>query len=237
MLDFSCVFHCIYRRFLVFAVLLGAVVVANGNAHGDIYRKVDKKGVVHFTNISPKNKAKAGWKTVVQDGSFNGSFDVKGAAKRGGCDRCDLVPAKDRSKERFVRFDSFISEASQLYRVPETLIRAVIKTESDYDPRVVSATGARGLMQLMPAVVKDMGVLEVHDPRQNILGGTRLLRILANRYNGDVVRTIAAYHAGPANLARYGNNVPPSQRTRTYLRIVLERYRKYQAAEKKRAQP
>ncbi len=223
--------------FATLATLLLMTFTGFREVSADIYKRVGKDGVVHFTNIKPAGKAKRTWKVVVQDGSFNGSFDAKGAAKRGKCDRCDLVPAKDRSKERFIRYDAFIREASRLYRIPETLIRAVIKTESDYDPRVVSATGARGLMQLMPAVVKDMGVLEVHDPRQNILGGTRLLRILANKYKGDVVRTIAAYHAGPANLARYGNNVPPSRRTRTYLRIVLERYRKYQEREKQQTRP
>jgi soluble lytic murein transglycosylase-like protein len=101
--------------------------------------------------------------------------------------------------------------------------------ESDYDPRVVSAMGARGLMQLMPSVVKDMGVGDVHDPRENILGGTRLLRVLANRYQGDLVLTIAAYHAGMGSLARYDNTVPPYQHTRRYLQMVLAQYRREQA--------
>ena len=113
------------------------------------------------------------------------------------------------------------------------LIRAVIKVESDYDPRVVSSVGARGLMQLMPAVLQDMGVGDAHDPRKNILGGTRLLRILANRYDGDLVRTIAAYHAGPGSLARYGDTVPPYKNTRQYLSMVLDRYYQYVAEERK----
>jgi soluble lytic murein transglycosylase-like protein len=102
--------------------------------------------------------------------------------------------------------------------------------ESDYDPRVVSSAGARGLMQLMPAVEKDMRVGNVFDPRENILGGTRLLRVLANRYEGDLVLTIAAYHAGPGSLAKYGNQVPPYTNTRKYLRMVLDRYYQYKAA-------
>jgi soluble lytic murein transglycosylase-like protein len=100
----------------------------------------------------------------------------------------------------------------------------------------VSSVGARGLMQLMPSVVQDMGVRNVHDPRENILGGTRLLRILANRYNGDLVRTIAAYHAGSGSLARYGDNVPPYPNTRKYLRMVVDRYYKYVAAEQRSLQ-
>jgi soluble lytic murein transglycosylase-like protein len=95
----------------------------------------------------------------------------------------------------------------------------------------VSSMGARGLMQLMPSVVQDMGVTNVHDPRENILGGTRLLRVLANRYDGDLVRTIAAYHAGAGSLARYGNDVPPYPNTRKYLRMVLDRYNQYVASQ------
>jgi len=76
----------------------------------------------------------------------------------------------------------------------------------------------------MPSVVSDMGVRTAHDPRENILGGTRLLRVLANRFDGDLVRTIAAYHAGAGALLRYGGNVPPYTNTRKYLRMVLDRY-------------
>jgi soluble lytic murein transglycosylase-like protein len=186
--------------------------------------------VVHFTNIKPSGKGKARWRKVLKEGTSLG----KVAARRGSCKRCDRVPARDRSPDRFHRFDAYIVEAASLYKIPESLIRAVIKVESDYDPRVVSAFNARGLMQLMPAVVEEMGVQSVHDPRQNILGGTRLLRILANTYDGDLVKTIAAYHAGRGSLAKYGNNVPPYQHTRQYLRMVLDRYYQYLAKEKQR---
>jgi soluble lytic murein transglycosylase-like protein len=76
-------------------------------------------------------------------------------------------------------------------------------------------------------------VANAHDPRENILGGTRLLRVLANRYQGDLVRTIAAYHAGAGSLARYGDNVPPYKNTRKYLRMVVDRYYQYVAEERK----
>jgi soluble lytic murein transglycosylase-like protein len=207
------------------AVVLAAVLAgAAGAARADVWSYTDEDGVVHFTNIRPRG-GKARWKKVAGDQAQVG----KAAARRGGCPRCDVVPSRDRSKQRFTRYDAFIREASELYLIPETLIRAVIKVESDYDPNVVSAMGARGLMQLMPSVVKDMGVREVHDPRENILGGTRLLRVLANRYDGDLVRTIAAYHAGAGSLKRYGDNVPPFEHTRIYLRMVLDQYYRYQA--------
>ena len=190
-------------------------------AEADIYSYTDADGVVHFTNLRPKKKGKK-WKRVVKESSVG-----KAAAARGSCKRCDVVPAKDKTSERYTRYDAYIEEAAALYRIPIPLIRAVIKTESDYDPRVVSSMGARGLMQLMPAVVSDMGVKDVHDARENILGGTRLLRILANKFDGDLVLTIAGYHAGAGAIKKYGKTVPPYKNTRKYLRLVLNRYYKY----------
>ena len=211
--------------------LVAALVVATLRtpARADIYTYTDADGVVHFTNIKPKGK---GWKKVMVEHPDRGT---KAAAERGGCERCDVVPARDRAPDRFRRYDDHIREASELYRIPEPLIRAVIRVESDYDPRVVSSAGARGLMQLMPAVEKDMRVANVFEPRDNILGGTRLLRTLANRYDGDLVLTIAAYHAGPGSLAKYGNQVPPYTNTRKYLRMVLDRYYEYKAAHERGA--
>jgi len=209
-------------RFRALAVL--AFLLAGGVASADVYQWTDADGVIHFTNIKPKGAGKQKWKKVWDEQPERGS---KAAARRGSCDRCDKVPARDHSKERFHRYDEFIFEASELYKIPVPLIRAVISAESDYDPQVVSSMGAKGLMQLMPSVEQDMGIHNVFDPRENILGGTRLLRVNANRYDGDLVLTIAAYHAGPGSLKKYGNTVPPYAHTRQYLKMVLDRYYQY----------
>ena len=210
------------RGLALAAALLVALIAASRlatPAAADIYRWVDDDGVEHYTNIKPPRSK--GARKVMREIPRKGS---KAAAQRGACTGCDAVPARDISPERYHRFDDQIAEASAIYRMPEALIRAVIRTESDYDPRVVSAVGAKGLMQLMPGAQSDMGVADVFDPRMNILGGTRYLRILANKFDGDVVLTIAAYHAGPGAVTKYDNQVPPYDRTRQYLRIVLERY-------------
>ena len=206
------------------------LVLCAGPAAADIYKYTDKNGVVHYTNIKPRRGAKHRWKRV---GDFTPKAG-KPSARRGSCKWCDKVPARDSSAERYKRYDKFIYEAATLYKIPAALIRAVIEAESDYDPRVVSSTNARGLMQLMPSVIKDMGVRNVHDPRENILGGTRLLRVLANRYNGDLVLTVAAYHAGMGSVARYRNNVPPYVNTRNYLRKVVRLYYRYKRNERNR---
>ena len=208
-----------------FCATLALAVVAGVSlpAGADVYMHTDADGVVHFTNIKPRRAGKKKWQRVMKDAPEAG----KAAARRGACERCDVVPSRDASKERFSRYDEFIFEAAELYQIPVPLIRAVIKVESDYDPRVVSAMNARGLMQLMPEVMKDMGVSNVHDPRENILGGTRLLRVLANQFDGDLVLTIAGYHAGMGSMAKYGNTVPPFKNTRKYLRMVLRQYYRY----------
>jgi soluble lytic murein transglycosylase-like protein len=201
-------------------------------ARADIYTRTDADGVVHFTNMKPSG---GNWKKVKWAEPERGS---KASARRGACERCDRIPAADRSPDRYHRYDQYILEASQLFRIPVPLIRAVIRVESDYDPRVVSAMDCKGLMQVHPAVELDMGMQgDVFDPRTNIMTGTRLLRWLANRLDGDLVLTIAGYHAGMGSLAKYGYTVPPYSNTRQYLKMVLERYYQYQAEEQRARAP
>ena len=189
-----------------------------------MYSYTDDEGTIHFTNMKPHGGP---WKKVMDSAAPTGS---KAAAQRGSCPRCDRVPATDNSPERFHRYDPYILEASQLYKIPVPLIRAVIKSESDYDSHVVSSMDCKGLMQVHPQVEIDMGAQgDIFDPRTNIMTGTRLLRWLANRTDGDLVLTIAGYHAGLGSLAKYGYTVPPYAYTRQYLKMVLERYYQYKA--------
>jgi hypothetical protein len=213
------------RAFAVLLVVALGAAVHDSPARADIYAWTDEEGVQHFTNIKPRGSK---WKKVLLSEPDRGS---KASAQRGSCERCDKVPSRDRSPERFTRYDAYIREASQLYRIPEPLIRAVIKVESDYDPHVVSAMDCKGLMQVHPAVEKDMGVVgDVFDPRTNIMAGTRLLRWLANRLDGDLTLTIAGYHAGLGSLSKWGYTVPPYKYTRMYLKMVMDRYEQYKAA-------
>lgn len=198
------------RQLLVFHCLLSCLLLAT-TAHADIYSHIDKDGVVHFTNI-PRPGRK--WKRVMKTGP--GKARVVHARRR----RSSL-PADRRS-----RYDQHIRHAAALYHMPEALVRAVIHVESDYDPRAVSRVGAGGLMQLMPKTARGMGVTQIFDPRQNIFGGTRFLRVLANRFSGDLVLTIASYHAGAGAVGKY-RGIPPYQTTQRYVRMVLARYYAY----------
>lgn len=184
--------------------LLGA-----GDANADIFKSVDADGVVHFTN------------TRAQGGQLYAK-DHKS--------RANVVPImpSDVSIERFTRYDEWIRQAATLYQLPEELVRAVIMAESNYDPRALSPAGAIGLMQLMPETAQRMEAKDPHDPRENIFGGTRYLRILANLFNGDLELTIAGYNAGEGAVIRHGG-IPPYAETQDYVVKVLTYYRRYRA--------
>jgi soluble lytic murein transglycosylase-like protein len=121
----------------------------------------------------------------------------------------------------------YIEEAAALYDIPEPFLRAVIRVESNFRYRAKSEAGAMGLMQIMPSVVKDMGVPDPWDPRANVLGGTRLLRALADRYEGDMVKVLSAYHAGVGSVAK--SDGIPFEATESYVRSVLDRYYAYKS--------
>jgi hypothetical protein len=212
------------RSVLIVSLALGVgLALSAPAARADMYTYTDGDGVIHFTNIEPKGHDRRKWKVLFKTGPG------KSAAIRGtGCERCDRIPASDTSPERFSRYDAFIAEAAELYQLPESLIRAVIKIESDYDPRVGSFVGAMGLMQLMPSNVTEDRVPDPFDPRANILGGTRQLRRYANKYGGDLVQTLAAFSAGPGAVDKYGG-LPPYETTQLYVRMVVKEYYKYKA--------
>jgi len=116
-----------------------------------------------------------------------------------------------------------IDKAASLYNIPQELIRAVIAAESAGDTSAVSHRGAIGLMQLMPATAGQMYVEDPVDPAQNIMGGTRYLRHLANEFAGDMLLVVAAYNAGPDAVRKY-RGVPPYEETRQYVKKVLAYY-------------
>jgi len=197
---------------------LCAALLCAGPARADIYRFVDKDGVEHYTNIQPDGRR---WQRVVH-GSASAASRTAPSGRGVRADTRAPDPA------RTARYDAHIREAAILYVLPEELVRAVMRVESNFYHEAVSNKGAMGLMQLMPETARSMGVLDPFDPRQNVLGGARFLRVLANHFGGDLVLTIAAYNAGEGAVLKY-SGIPPYAETRRYVQRVLTHYYEFRA--------
>lgn len=183
---------------------------------GEIFRYVEKDGTVVYTNVPPQGRpARAARKLT---GDFRPAPSTAAPAK---------VTAA--SSEALTQFDEAIEAAALRYRIPAHLIRAVMHAESAFDPNAVSVVGASGLMQLMPQTAQEMFVKDIFDPDQNIEGGARYLRVLANEFDGDMVKMVAAYNAGPDAVRKYGGQIPPYAETQAYVRKVLALYFQYKA--------
>ena len=187
------------RRASVGAVVALAALVATPCARADIYTRVNSSGVTEATNLPNDADFKLTYRSpkgiVIHSPGFN------------------LRPSANHD------FDHHIMAASVQHGISQDLIRAIIQVESQFDRLAVSTAGARGLMQLMPATARAMGVTDAFDARQNIFGGARYLRVLLGLYGGDISLTAAAYNAGETAVARY-KGVPPYKETQDYVRKV-----------------
>jgi soluble lytic murein transglycosylase-like protein len=177
-----------------------SVVAPVRRAAAEIYMYRDRQGVLHFSN-APADPGYQRW-----------------APSTGGFRVTSRALAQD-SKRRKV-FDLLIADAAQRHRVDPALVKAVIRAESDFVPYARSPKGALGLMQLMPATARLHNVWSVFEPKDNIEGGVRHLRLLLDQYNGNVRLALAAYNAGNGAVERHGG-IPPYPETIEYLDRVL----------------
>lgn len=211
---------------------LGLWAASAGAAEPTYRRFTDPQGVVHVTPV--RRAASASTLAPELQGSGEGGLPDTAAA---GDPRVSSVAGRGRdaagevaealADERSHRYGTTIRSAARLYQLPESLVRAVIHTESNYNPNAVSRTGAMGLTQLMPSTARFLGVGRPFDPRQNIYGGAKFLRLLANRFGGDMVLVLAGYFSGAGAVQKYGG-VPPHAGVRGYVKAVLRRFYAYE---------
>ena len=174
-----------------------------------VYARVDERGVVHITNVPADPRFRLFTITVV--------VDVK--MQRG------LAGTRRRFNQESLR--PYIMKAAATYNLDPALIAAIIKSESAFDANAVSWAGAQGLMQLMPKTAREVGCHDPFDPESNIMGGSRYIRWMLDRFNGNLDLAIAAYNCGPTRVAREGK-IPNIAETRNYVVIVKRNYLRYQ---------
>ncbi len=130
-------------------------------------------------------------------------------------------PSSQPTRASEKQVETWVNEASETMSMDKNLIKAVIRQESGGDSMARSGKGAKGLMQLMDSTAKEMGVLNPYNGRENVMGGTKYLKQLLARFNGDESKALAAYNAGPGAVEQYGG-IPPFEETKNYVKNVLQ---------------
>ena len=192
------------KAFLLLSVVAAIVTLNQSSFCQALYSYVDESGIRVFSNIAPTSP--------VFDLKIIGEVPAEASA-----------PASEPSDNKSASYDDIIEKYANNYHLDPTLIRSIIATESGFNPEAVSSKGARGLMQLMPATAKQLGIENSFDPEQNIQGGVKHFRSLMDNFNQDVYLSLAAYNAGENLVQRLGR-VPNIKETENYVKLVTDLY-------------
>jgi soluble lytic murein transglycosylase-like protein len=201
-----------HQAAFIVLVLIGLCAVP---AHAQLASYVDDHGNLVFTNANAPVQRKA---PAEAKGNLPGNHRTTPGGPTASV--ASSMPAKEMAPPGL---DRIVQRSASENHVDPALVRAVISAESDWDASAVSNKGAEGLMQLVPGTAKLLGVGNAFDPAQNVDAGVRYLRMLLERYNGDLSKALAAYNAGPGVVDRLGR-VPNYPETRNYVRKVISTY-------------
>ena len=199
------------QKYKFTAIIFGICLVSMAtSAYADIYKYTDKHGRVILTD-TPKNP-----KYVRLVKTWKGWVPQK----------IGSIRYKNLEKNR-KKHSGTIDVMASRYRLPKSLIHAVITAESAYDTEAVSRAGAVGLMQLMPGTARRYGVKNRRNPYENVNGGTKYLRDLLVMFDNNLRLALAAYNAGEGAVKKYNNRIPPYKETQNYVKKVIAFYNKY----------
>lgn len=213
-------------------LLAGLGVVLSGQAAlaANMYVFKDSQGNVLLTNVVGSNKKPKGnsFSRYTSQVKVTWYPDTNVHTYRNwGKTEAAVAPSYSRNRNAY---DALIAQAASMHGVDQGLVKAMMHTESGFNPSARSPVGAQGLMQLMPATARRFAVSNPWDPAQNIMGGVRYLRFLISRYPNNLEYAIAAYNAGEGNVDKY-RGIPPFRETQDYVRRVMSRYRNLYAGQ------
>lgn len=240
-----------WQRLLVTCISLSGASVFSSLSHADVIRKVTTDGSITLTNNKTNsgrsNRSGNGQYAYIMQNE-NGENLLTNITRRSESDRfndfnkqvkktfypeSNIHQYKDygateaavspSSSGNRNAYDALIADAASRHRIDAALMKAIMHTESGFNPNARSPVGAQGLMQLMPATAQRFGVNNAWDPAQNIEGSAKYIRWLLNRFNGRIDHVLAGYNAGEGNVDKYGG-IPPFRETQDYVRRVLSRY-------------
>jgi len=183
-------------KYIYCAALALILIPITTPAYADIYMYLDSDGILHFTNTPTSPHYKLYMKEK---------------------------PKKSPAEAAMDRYDNIIKEASGISGIAFALIKAIIRVESNFDPKAVSKKGAMGLMQIMPKNFDALDIDDPFDPRENIIGGSLYFQQMLDRYEGELPLALAAYNAGPAKVDR-NRGIPPIKETEDYVKKVMNYY-------------
>jgi hypothetical protein len=196
--------------FLTAALLICAPLAARA----DIYQFTDESGVLHFTNVNGGGKRH---KRVSRE--WAGAQQTKTGSSQAKSERTVAVTSVNLPSD----YVDIINNACERHGVDASLVQALVKVESDFNPSAVSRKGAMGLMQLMPQTALEWNVKNSFDPTENIDGGVKYLRYLIDRYEGNLSLALAAYNSGETSVKKWGT-IPPFKETQQYVERILNIY-------------
>ena len=182
--------------FIIAFCLALSVLIPDLHLYADIYMYTDSQGVMHFTNVPTSAK----YSVYIKEKSTESNITYSSN-----------------------KYDDLITTAAKKYEISFSLLKALIKIESDFNPWAVSKVGAKGLMQIMPENLKALNINDPFDPRENIMGGTRYLKQLLERFKGEIPLALAAYNAGPRMVENY-KRIPPFPETEDFVKKVMKYY-------------